>query len=375
MLRQRPGSRNIWQLSVSHGCVDVYQGAVAALVPFFITERGYGYAAAAGVVLAASLLSSLVQPVFGVITDRRPLPWLLPASTLTAGAGVALSGLMPTYPLTVGLIAVSGVGVAAYHPESARVARAAAGSHTSMAWFSLGGNLGFIAAPVLVLAVVQVGGLAWTPLLMIPALAGTVLAWAALRATPRSAQIDRSGTAAQSRDDWPSFLRLSLAVMCRSIVFVGLSTFVAVHVADQVDGGTVSGTTALWVLYVGGGIGTVLGGRLATRWDRVTVVRWSALVTVLAVAGVVLAPGPVAYVFVASASVGLYVPFSLFVTLAQDYLPSRVGTASGVTLGLTITVGGLASPAIGALADNTADRTAAACRGPRARVAGHASAP
>ena len=70
-------------MSLGHACVDVYQGAVAALVPFFVAERAYSYAAASGVVLAASLLSSVVQPLFGALTDRRPMPWLLPLSALT----------------------------------------------------------------------------------------------------------------------------------------------------------------------------------------------------------------------------------------------------------------------------------------------------
>ncbi|GAB2923071.1 hypothetical protein GCM10022245_65120 [Streptomyces mayteni] len=88
------------------------------------------------------------------------------------------------------------------------------------------------------------------------------------------------------------------------------------------------------------------------------VVAWSYAVTVFAVAGVVLVPGPAVYAFVAATSAGLYVPFSLQVTLAQDYLPNRVGTASDVTLGLTVTVGGVATPLIGAAADATSLGTA-----------------
>jgi FSR family fosmidomycin resistance protein-like MFS transporter len=88
------------------------------------------------------------------------------------------------------------------------------------------------------------------------------------------------------------------------------------------------------------------------------VVRRSYVLTVLAVAGVVLVPGPAVYLCVALTSAGLYVPFSLHITLGQDYLPRRVGTASGVTLGLAVSVGGLAAPALGALADATSLRAA-----------------
>lgn len=159
-----PANRTILMLSVGHGCVDVYQGSVAALIPFFVAERSYTYAVASGIVLAASLLSSVAQPFFGVLTDRWALPWLLPVSTLLGGAGVALSGLSGSYGLTLVFVAVSGVGVAAYHPESARVARIASqGSHTAMGWFSLGGNIGFAAAPFMVTAAVATGACASHP--------------------------------------------------------------------------------------------------------------------------------------------------------------------------------------------------------------------
>ncbi|WP_314172215.1 MFS transporter [Streptomyces winkii] len=344
---------------MGHACVDVYQGAVAALVPFFVAERAYTYAAASGVVLAASLLSSVVQPLFGALTDRWAMPWLLPVSTLVGGAGAALSGVSGSYPVTLAVVALSGIGVAAYHPESARVARAASrGSHTAMSWFSLGGNIGFATAPLMVAAVVATGGLRATPLLMVPALAGAALCMAALRSvTPPGPTASPSG-GAEGTDDWRSFMTLAGAVVCRSIVFIGLSAFISLYARERTGGGELAGTAALFVLYLGGAVGTVAGGRLATRWGRVTVVRWSYALTVFAVAGVVFVPGPPLFLFVALTSAGLYVPFSLHLTLGQDYLPRHVGTASGVTLGLTVSVGGIASPAIGAIADATSLRTA-----------------
>ncbi|MEV4741944.1 MFS transporter [Streptomyces sp. NPDC049555] len=362
-VRTTRANRPIVLLSWGHACVDVYQGAVAALVPYFVAERAYSYAAASGIVLAASLLSSVIQPLFGVLTDRWSLPWLLPLSTLVSGIGVAASGLYGTYGLTLAAVAVSGVGIAAYHPEAARVARdASRGSHTAMSWFSLGGSLGFAAAPLLVSAVVATGGLHASPLLAVPAVVGTGLCAAALRTAVRSpaGEAVARAAAAGRGDDWRSFARLSAAIVSRSIVFVGLSAFVSLYARQRTGGGNLAGTAALFLLYLGGAAGTVTGGRLADRYGRLPVIRWSYLLTVAAVAGVVLVPGPLLYLFVALTSAGLYVPFSLHVTLGQDYLPRHVGTAGGVTLGLAISVGGVASPLIGTLADATSLRTALA---------------
>ncbi|MGY0500523.1 MFS transporter [Nocardia sp. FBN12] len=350
-------NRSIILLSTSHACVDIYQGAVAALVPFFVAEHAYSYAAVSGIVLAASLLSSVAQPVFGLLTDRWAMPWLLPVSTILAGLGIALSGLSGSYALTLAFVAVSGVGVAAYHPESARVARLVSrGSHSAMGWFALGGNLGFAAAPLMVTAVAVLGGLRLSPLLMAPALAGSVLCLPVLRALRKPAPT-ASGIAVGS-DDKASFVKLSLAVAFRSIAFVGLSTFIALYAQQRQDGSAGAGTAALFVLYLGGAVGSVLGGRLADRWDRVIVARWSYLLTIAAIAGIVFVPGPAMFLFVAATSVGMYVPFSLQVTLGQDYLPTRPGTASGITLGLTVSIGGLASPLIGGIADATSLQTA-----------------
>ncbi|MFC8130920.1 MFS transporter [Streptomyces sp. NPDC057302] len=351
-------------LSAGHACVDVYQGAVASLVPFFVAERAYSYAAVSGIVLAASLLSSVAQPVFGLLTDRWAMPWLLPVSTLLGGAGIALSGVSGSYALTLVFVAVSGVGVAAYHPESARVARIAGrGGNKGMGWFSFGGNLGFAVAPLMVTAVVATGGLRLTPLLALPALVGAVLCLPVLRALEQERQRQAAGgrpAPPDRADDRASFVKLSLAVVCRSIAFIGLSTFIALFAKERMGGSTAAGTAALFVLYLGGAVGSVLGGTMADRWDRVTVARWSYLLSVGWVAGVVFVPGPALYLFVALTSAGLYVPFSLQVTLGQDYLPSRIGTASGITLGLTVSIGGLVSPLIGSIADAASLRTALA---------------
>ncbi|MFI7446899.1 MFS transporter [Nonomuraea sp. NPDC049714] len=349
-------SNRITLLAAGHACVDVYQGAVPALVPFLVAGRGYGYVAASGVVLAATLLSSVVQPVFGALTDRWRMPWLIPVSMTTAGLGVALSGVAGSYALTWLAVALSGLGVAAYHPEAARLARIASqGSHVRMSWFSLGGTLGFASAPIVVTPLLSAGGLGASPYLVIPAVAGALLTLTVLRSVTGPARAGRAAPPA-GRDDWPSFVRLSLVIVFRSVVYVGLSTFVALYL-----GGGAAGAVALFVLFAGGAVGTVLGGRLAARWGRVRTMRLAYAAAVPAVAGVVPAPGIGAYVFIAAASITLYAPFSLHVTLGQDFLPRRVGTAGGVTLGLAVSVGGLASPLVGMVAEAVSLRVALAC--------------
>lgn len=348
-------------LTVSHGGVDVYQGAIAALVPVFVNQRDYSLSAAAVIVLAASLTSSIIQPLFGYFGDRWQLRWLVPVSILVTGLGLSSIAFAPSYWTTVALAGVTGIGVAAFHPSAARLARdISQGDHVLMSWFALGGNIGFALAPLIVAVTVGIWGLGASPLLIFPALVALVAALLSMRT---HATVQRTGskpaTAFDSRaEDWRSFRWLTAAIMCRSVVFTGLAAFIAVFVEDVRDLGGASGTIALTLLYLGGAIGTVIGGRLALRWSRITILRYSYACVIPVLVGVLLAPGPLIYPFVALASLCLYVPFSLHLTLAQDYLPRHIGTASGVTLGLTISVGGLASPLIGELADRTSLLTA-----------------
>ncbi|GAA0923657.1 MFS transporter [Nonomuraea longicatena] len=343
-------------LAAGHAGVDFYQGAVPAMIPFLVAERHYGYVAASGLVLAATLLSSIVQPLFGLLADRLRLAWLIPVSMLAAGAGIGLVGPAGSYPLTWLAVALSGLGVAAYHPESARLARAASGGgHVAMSWFSLGGNLGFALAPLLVTPLLAAGGVGASPLLVVPALLGCVLTVAAMRAVGGRGAGGRPRVVAV-RDDWAAFTRLALVMAARSIAYIGLSAFVALYA-----GGGASGAAALFAQFAGGAVGTVLGGALAARWGRVRTLRLAYALAVPAVAGVVLVPGPGVHVFAAAAGLALYVPFSLHVTLGQDYLPGHAGTASGVTLGLAVSAGGAVSPLIGALAEATSLRVALAC--------------
>ncbi|MEU4605045.1 MFS transporter [Kribbella sp. NPDC023972] len=352
MLRLRP----IGLMAIGHACVDVYQGAVPALVPFLVTERGLGYVAVSGITLAATLLSSVVQPVFGVLTDRRPLAWLIPISMTTAGLGIALVGVGDAYLLSWLAAALSGLGVAAYHPEAARMARAVSGgSHVGMSWFSVGGNVGFALAPVLVTPIIAAGGLGLTPVLVVPALVGALVTSLAVRTRPTSAVLERERV---GRDDWPSFLRLSAIMVCRSIVFVGLGTFIALYAGERVGGGTTTGGAALFVLFAAGAFGTLLGGRFATRYGRVRTMRTSYAVAVPAIAGLVFVPGPAFFAFLTVTAIAMSIPFSLHVTLGQDFLPGRVGTAGGMTLGLAVSIGGVATPILATIAEHSSLRLA-----------------
>ncbi len=345
--------------ATSHAIDDMYQGAVPALLPFFVADRHYSYAAAAGLMFALTAMSSVIQPVFGALTDRLHLFWLVPAGLTVAGVGVGLSGLTQSYLLTFLAIAVAGVGVAAFHPEAARAARAASvDSQQAMSVFSVGGNVGYAIGPMFVFAVLFfVPGTGGTVFLAVPALITGAVVFVVLRRHPETHVVRHlSGPRPQLSDDWRGFIGLTSVVMLRSIVYFGLTSLVALYVGTSLRGGKGLGEAALTTMVGFGAVGTITGGRLADRFGRLPVTRVSFVASIVSLLAVALTPLPWVFLPIAVTGFVLFQSFSLTVTLGQDYLPTRIGTSSGVTLGLAISVGGLVAPGLGALADATSLR-------------------
>jgi FSR family fosmidomycin resistance protein-like MFS transporter len=358
--------RQMTRLAIAHALCDVYQGAVPALLPFLLAAHGWSYGTGSLLVLAATLSSSIVQPLFGHLSDRRPAPWLMPVGFVVAALGLAVVGLLDSPVAAFVAVLASGLGVAAFHPEGSRAAAYAAGARkaTGMSYFSVGGNAGWALGPLLVTATVLPFGLHATLLLALPGLAGAALtarelprlraARAAATARTQAATAARRADAAQPavlRDDWRSFGILTGAVAARSIVYFGLMTFVPLYFVDVLHTSEAAGETALIAYLVAGALGTLVGGRLADRVGRRPLL--VASFTLQAPLLILFLVGGPTLATVALGLVGLIAiaTFSISVVMGQAYLPNHLGVASGVTLGLAIGVGGLAAAALGPLAD------------------------
>jgi FSR family fosmidomycin resistance protein-like MFS transporter len=239
------------RLSCGHAAADLCQGAVPALIPFFVIQRHWSYAAAGLLVLAMTVGSSIIQPVFGAVADRLEIRWLMPGGVLLAGIGISLAGVVSSYALTVFVVAISGLGVAAFHPEGARYANHASGTRrgTGMSLFSVGGNVGFALGPIFVTPLVLVFGLSGTLALVVPpAIVSVVL----FRSLPRMHAMARTavGRAAQSadqpEDDWNAFTRLGGVISLRSGVYFGLQSFVPLWFVHQLASAGAPSSSARW---------------------------------------------------------------------------------------------------------------------------------
>lgn len=347
-------------LSVGHGATDFAQGCLPALLVFLVPKLSLSNTQAGIVVMVATAASSIVQPGFGLVSDRRGAMWLLPGGVLVAGLGVALASAAPSYPLLLLAVLVSGIGVASYHPEGSKFASFVSGSKraSGMALFSVGGNVGFALGPLIGGAVLGVLGLAGGWLLLLPglAVAGLLLAERAYLAG-----FDVTGTKASRFVDLPdrprAFVLLQVVVALRSIVHYGLYTFVPLWEVSR--GRSETFATVMVFFFLGAGaLGTLLGGPLADRIGRKPVIVGSYALAVPLVLVYALVGGAIGMVAIAAAGACVIGTFGITTVLSQEYMPRRIAMASGLSIGLAIGLGGVFATALGGIADSIDLRTA-----------------
>jgi FSR family fosmidomycin resistance protein-like MFS transporter len=342
-------------LSGGHLFTDIAQGSIPALLPFLISKDHLSYAAASALILAATISSSVIQPLFGHVSDRHSLPWLMPLGPALGGLGVGLAGLAPSYGLTFAAVVLSGVGVAAFHPEGSRFANYVSGSRraSGMSLFSVGGNVGFALGPVLITPLVLAFGLHGTVFVLIPTGA---MALILVKELPRLRGFRTDVVAGKVRPAerpaaWGPFAVLGTVIALRSFVYFGLVTFIPLYYVANLHASKAAGNTALAAMLLGGAVGTLIGGPLADRVGRRTVLVGSMLALPPLIVGFLISGPVLAVVFAAFAGAVTIATFAVTIVMGQEYLPGRIGVASGVTIGLSIGLGGAGAPLLGLVAD------------------------
>lgn len=355
MERPRRDRKNLRWVAAGHAVTDVHQSAVPALLPFLVAERGLTFTAASGLVLASTLLSAVVQPGLGHLSDHRRLPWLAPLGLLVAGLGLATAGLLQGYAPLFAALLVSGLGVAAFHPEASRSALDLAPGEraTGMSYFTVGGNVGTALGPVVATTLAGAFGVRGIAFLAVPA---ALLAWrlrdlpvarAAACPSPSSGAVEAPPPIRRKG----AFLRLMGVIVLRSIFAFGLMTFVPLYLtAARGVSPRLAGGVATAMLLVGI-LGSIAGGRLADRYGRRRVLIGSLVPIPLFLLAFCWIEGPVAFLFLGAAMAGSLAAYTVAVVLGQEYLPGREGIAMGVTIGLAASIGGGGLPLLGMVAD------------------------
>lgn len=341
-------------LAVSHTINDVNQGAVPALLPFLIAQRGLNYTAATGVVLAATVISAIVQPLLGFYADRRPLPWLMPLGLILGGVGLVGAGIVPQYSLILLCMLVSGAGVAAYHPEGYRFASYLASERPAlgMSVFTVGGNLGFALGPLLLTLAIGAIGLHGTLILLPGVLVMALLVGLAMPRFTALRPVPGSVRTVAGETNWNAFARVTVVIVLRASLYYGLLSFVPAYLISVRGLPLATANSALTILAISGAVGTLIGGFLADRFGQKRVL--ITLLTLIAPLLIVFINAPSAFSLLALAILGMAMiaTFTVAVVLGQSYARGHIGVASGITTGLAIGLGGASTPIYGLIADH-----------------------
>ena len=351
-------------LSGGHLATDFASGSVPALLPFFAVKFDLNYTLTAVLMLATLASSSLTQPLFGLWSDRRGALWLLPVGLALAGGGIGLAAVAPSYGLLVVLVFLSGLGIAAFHPEGAKFAVFASGRKraSGMSLFNIGGNTGYALGPIIVTPLVLWLGLGPGGLLAsIPVILGALAVFAALPYLSRLRPERGAGSGvAEGRDDVRAMVILGCVIGLRSVAWFGLLTFVPLWVVS-LGNSEADGNRLLSLMLLAGAVGTLLLGPIADRFGlRRTLLVAQAVLTPMILVFVLVGGlvGAIALMVVGICVVGT---FGLTMVLSQMYLPQHVGMASGLSIGLAMGLGGIAAVALGGVADAVDLKTALVC--------------
>ncbi|MBP2631605.1 MAG: fsr 3 [Firmicutes bacterium] len=355
----------VYVVALGHFFCDIGMGALPAILPFFILQYGMDYQSVAGLMFASCFLSSIVQPTFGWLADRTSKTWLMSLGIFLSGAAMGLAGLFENYWAIFAVVTVSGVGSAIFHPEAARMIHKLSGAKkgTALSIFSVGGNGGFAVGPIIAVAAITAFGMKGTAVFCLLAL---IMSLVLLVIVPKMqadiAQTSLSEAATTGKpveqksnlqNDWASFARLTLLIVFSSIVICGLRSFIPLYLVNVTGLSTAAAGSALTLLFMFGVVTTLIGGLLADRIGYLKVVQMSYVLLVPMVALLSQTTNAfLCYALMIPIGFAMFSPFSSVVVLGQSYLARSVGFASGVTLGLSFSVGGMFVPLIGSFADH-----------------------
>jgi FSR family fosmidomycin resistance protein-like MFS transporter len=346
-------------LTLGHICTDINQGALPALLPFLVLQYDLSYASAATLVLASSIVSSVIQPLFGWLGDKIDRPWFMSLGILLAGSGIALIGFVENYWLMFASASLCGIGVALFHPEGGKLANVVAGSDkgAGIANFSVGGNIGFALGPVIAIFALSTFGMRGTALFLVPTVLVALLLFTQTKAYHEfgKQEMERKQTTGQTdtRDDWAGFAKVTTVNFLRSIVNTCLLVFIPLYWVAVLYQSTEVSAAMLTVFSISGAFATFFGGRIADKLGFKRMI----LISTCCTAPLILVFIFTSHLIAATALVVLIAlsmsaAYSPIVALGQSYLPNRLGLASGISLGVVVSVGGMASPLVGMVGDN-----------------------
>ncbi len=343
----------VWSFSASHLMNDlVTVGIVPALLPLYKAAFHLNYTQVGLIVFVSYLTSSVMQPVFGLLTDRKPIIWLLPLGVFLSSFGLAMTGTAPSFPWILVFIGLSGLGSGAFHPEAARGTRLGSGGTRGLAQaiFQVGGNAGQAFGPLMVpLFLLSTGyhGLLWFLIIAVAGLVVTVriLPWYKGRVD----MITKAKKNIKGKNRVGGMFLLTIFIVLRSWCQIGVAAFLPFFYSARM---TLSKAEWLDFLFLfAGAVGTFIGGMLSDKIGQKRLLVFSMLIASPFAWILPHVHGILAVIVLILFGFGVLSSFAVTVVYGQGLLPRNLALASGLTIGLGVGAGGIGAELLGTVSD------------------------
>jgi FSR family fosmidomycin resistance protein-like MFS transporter len=355
--------RVLTAVSFCHLLNDMVQSLVPSMYPILKTNFHLDFTRIGLITLTYQIVASLLQPIIGYFTDRRPMPYSLPVGMAFTLAGLLLLAVAPTFLLLIIAASLIGVGSAVFHPESSRVARLASGGAHGMAqsFFQLGGNTGSAIGPLLAALIILPRGQIGAAWFSLAALLG-ILVLIRVGHWYKARLLHLQTRPARHREAAPALPRKTVAVamaVLMALIFskyfylASFSSYYTFYLISKFGLSVQSSQLYLFVFFGAVAAGTLIGGPVGDRIGRKLVI-WVSILGVLPFT-MLLPYVNLFWTALLSVIIGFVIAsaFSAILVYAQDLVPGRVGMISGLFFGLAFGMGGIGAAVLGRLADAT----------------------
>jgi MFS transporter, FSR family, fosmidomycin resistance protein len=344
-------------LSFGHLATDICQSALPAILPFLQTKLLLSYTMVGTILLASNITSSVIQPLFGYMSDQKEKAFFLPFGCVCAGLGLSLITIPNHYELVLLLVIVSGLGIASYHPEGFKTARFFTGDKMArgLAVFTVGGNIGLALGPITALFIITYFGLDYLPLIMVFSVIFLFLLLWTRQSLVQARPVPVSKGSAPAPIPRGAYLSVTLTiatVIMRSWTHFGLLLYIPLYYINYLKGDPIYAGTLVSVFLVGGAVGTLAGAPLADRWGHKRYLILSLALTSALFPLIFVTHGIMLFVSLGAIGMALISSFTVTMVMAQEMLPRNLGIASGLMAGFAIGTGGIGVTILGVIADH-----------------------
>ncbi len=344
---------SLWSITLSHATVDLQTGALPIMLPALLTSLSINYSLATGIIFANQIIIAIAQPLFGILGDKRSFKLLVPLGCALTAAGMALVLWMPSYPLVILAVLISGLGSAAFHPEALSRVRAISGDKptTGTSVFFAGGNIGFGLAPLLT-AFLSGLGKPFLLVLALPTVLGLGLLASQWKTIVSGTSSAKKAGSSGGKILWGFVAFLGLLITLRGTVLGGLTTFIPLYFHENGQLSKTAAATLVTIASLAGIAGTLLGASIANRIGRKAMMLISALIVMLAMLGFLHTSGLVQMILIGLVGLCSSAAWPTIVIMIQESMPGYVGLASGLSLGTVYAATGIGVALLGILADH-----------------------